>query len=114
MMQIARQAQLLLCRRDKGVSLWRILKKPPVTQLGMQSDDVTEQGGYVKVLDMELNTTTNLVASAISDDGRWLAVSDLYESKLFALQDVVSTHVALHSINNSCGIHRVATCDRNV
>ncbi len=45
---------------------------------------------YRKILDMQLETQTNLVASAISDDGRWLAVSDLYETKLFFMRDVVS------------------------
>lgn len=29
---------------------------------------------------------TNLIASAVSNDGKWLAVSDLYETKLFRLQ----------------------------
>jgi hypothetical protein len=33
-----------------------------------------------------LRVHTNLVASAISDDGRWLVVSDAYEMKLFLLQ----------------------------
>lgn len=31
---------------------------------------------------------TNLIASAVSSDGKWLAVSDLYETKLFRLQIV--------------------------
>jgi U3 small nucleolar RNA-associated protein 4 len=42
-------------------------------------------GGWEKVLDMELNVTGNLVAGEISEDGRWLAVSDMYEAKLFSL-----------------------------
>lgn len=31
---------------------------------------------------------TNLIASGISPDGRWLVVSDLYETKLFRLVSV--------------------------
>jgi U3 small nucleolar RNA-associated protein 4 len=44
--------------------------------------------GWQKVLDMDLKLQTNLVASAVSSDGKWLAVSDLYETKLFRLQKV--------------------------
>lgn len=44
-----------------------------------------EECGYERVLDMEFDTTTNISASAISGDGRWLAVSDVYEVKLFEL-----------------------------
>jgi hypothetical protein len=33
---------------------------------------------------------TNIVSVAISDDGYWLAVSDLYETKLFRLSVSVS------------------------
>lgn len=47
--------------------------------------DDPDGDGWEKVLDMELNVHTNVLASAISDDGRWLVVSDLYESKLFSL-----------------------------
>jgi U3 small nucleolar RNA-associated protein 4 len=42
------------------------------------------------VLDVELNVHTNLVASAMSDDGQWLVVSDLYETKLFSIEIDVS------------------------
>jgi len=48
------------------------------------------QAGFEQVLDMDLNVHTNLVASAISGDGKWIAVSDWYESKLFHLETLVS------------------------
>ena len=35
-----------------------------------------------------LQVQTNLVASAVSNDGKWLAVSDLFETKLFRLSSV--------------------------
>ncbi len=47
---------------------------------------------------MSLRVQTNIVASAISDDGHWLAVSDGFETKLFWLQvDVRVFHFVLHS-----------------
>ncbi len=35
---------------------------------------------------MDLNVHSNITQHEISDDGKWLAVSDLYESKLFSLR----------------------------
>ncbi|KZT06760.1 WD40 repeat-like protein [Laetiporus sulphureus 93-53] len=81
---LARKARLLLCTRDAGVSVWRILQKRDPSGF----DDVPGQNpdsSYQRVLDMDLNVSTNLVASAISDDGRWIAVADWYETKLFHL-----------------------------
>ena len=39
---------------------------------------------------MDLNVHSNITEHEISDDGKWLAVSDLYESKLFSLRTDVS------------------------
>ncbi|KAM0748661.1 WD40 repeat-like protein [Meredithblackwellia eburnea MCA 4105] len=54
---------------------------------GEEEEKEGEEGGkgWKKVLEMVLKLQTNLVASAISDDGKWLAVADLYETKLFKL-----------------------------
>ncbi|KAJ6604429.1 WD40-repeat-containing domain protein [Mycena vulgaris] len=85
--QVAREARLVCCTRDAGLGIWRILKKPnPPVEEPSALDDI-DAPGWEKVLDMELNVHTNLLASAISDNGRWLVVSDLYESKLFSLSD---------------------------
>ncbi|KAF7306724.1 WD-REPEATS-REGION domain-containing protein [Mycena indigotica] len=73
--QVAREARLISCTRDSGLELWRIPRKA--------SSD--EAAGWEKILTMDLNVHTNLLASAISTDGKWLATSDLYESKLFSL-----------------------------
>ena len=54
-------------------------------------EDPSEMGGWEKVLDMDFNVQTNIIASAISDDGRWLVVSDLYETRLFILGTEVSS-----------------------
>ncbi|KAI5119929.1 hypothetical protein M0805_000894 [Coniferiporia weirii] len=106
---VARAARLVVCTHETSVSVWRILGRARVasaleadlraaeamavdnedatggepTKRGPEGEDV--ECGYEKLLDMELDTTTNLCASAVSDDGRWLAVSDVYEVKLFEL-----------------------------
>jgi U3 small nucleolar RNA-associated protein 4 len=85
--------------------VWRIQKRPDEggvaseareMQPEMDLDDAptTEPfaGGWDKVLEMDLSVHSNIVAHEISDDGKWLAVSDLYESKLFSLRTDVSLH----------------------
>ncbi|BEJ03180.1 hypothetical protein CcaverHIS641_0103550 [Cutaneotrichosporon cavernicola] len=67
---VSRGARLVVGRKDRSVGIWRIL------------DD---ERGWEKALEMDLRLRTNLISHAISQDGQWLAVSDLYETKLFRL-----------------------------
>ncbi|KAH9487140.1 U3 small nucleolar RNA-associated protein 4-like protein [Psilocybe cubensis] len=92
--RVARSTRLVSCAREAGITVWRIHKKPEegTGVVQMQSgptDDPLETepyaGGWEKVLEMDLKVNTNITTHEISDDGRWLIVSDLYESKLFAL-----------------------------
>lgn len=85
--RVSRKQRLMLCLREAGLSVWRILKKPLDNTVEELQGDEQEpwNRGWEKVLDMELNVTGNLVAGEISEDGRWLAVSDMYEAKLFSL-----------------------------
>ena len=45
---------------------------------------------------VELDTITNICASAIPDDGHWLAVSDAYEVRLFELAAPTGDEGSLH------------------
>lgn len=90
---IAPQARLVSCMRDSRVSIWRILKKPspaPAEGEEEEMEEVPEEkendmADWEKCVEMELDVHTNLVASALSADGKWLVVADLYETKLFRL-----------------------------
>ncbi|KAJ7597673.1 WD40-repeat-containing domain protein [Mycena floridula] len=87
-LHVARTARLLSCMRESGVTVWRILEKTSSSDEEDMQDRYQEDaqgGGWEKVLEMDFKVQTNLLASAISDDGRWLVVSDLYEAKLFLL-----------------------------
>nr|XP_019007732.1 uncharacterized protein I206_07366 [Kwoniella pini CBS 10737]OCF46513.1 hypothetical protein I206_07366 [Kwoniella pini CBS 10737] len=66
----APSARLMLGRKERGVGIWKVLE---------------DEGGWEKCLEMELRLRTNLITSNISSNGKWLAVSDLYETKLFQL-----------------------------
>jgi U3 small nucleolar RNA-associated protein 4 len=85
--QVTRSTRLVSCMRDSGITVWRIPQK--LTHL-VDHDipnmpDGTNTADWEKILEMDFNVHTNLIASRISDDGRWLVVSDLYETKLFSL-----------------------------
>ncbi|KAI6134122.1 WD40 repeat-like protein [Pisolithus thermaeus] len=87
-MCVARTARLVLCMYETGLRLWRVLDIPDASLVidGMDSTtDPETRVGWENVLEMELNVHTNLISSALSDDGRWLVASDLYETKLFKL-----------------------------
>ncbi|KAF8499460.1 WD40-repeat-containing domain protein [Gautieria morchelliformis] len=86
--QVAREAKLVLCRRDTGLTIWKIKKNASPGEVGLTDLEasVNDQGdGWEKLVDMQLKTRTNLVACAIADDGSWVSASDLYETKLFRL-----------------------------
>jgi U3 small nucleolar RNA-associated protein 4 len=94
--QVARGARLVSCVRESGLSVWRISKKRgspenfhAEQEVDLDADD-EPSGGWERVLEMELTVHSNIVSHEISDDGKWLTVSDLYETKLFSLHTNVS------------------------
>ncbi|KIJ21469.1 hypothetical protein PAXINDRAFT_123248 [Paxillus involutus ATCC 200175] len=92
-LSIARRARLVSCMHETGLNVWRVLEIPSTAMVidGMDSStDPESRDGWESVLEMELSVHTNLIASALSDDGRWLVASDLYEAKLFELSKTQS------------------------
>ncbi|KAG1749712.1 WD40 repeat-like protein [Suillus paluster] len=86
---ISRRARLVASMHETGVNIWRVLGIPDSDVIvdGVDpSTDPETRTAWEKVLEMDLNVRTNLIASALSDDGRWVVVSDLYEAKLFELE----------------------------
>ncbi|EIW86524.1 WD40 repeat-like protein [Coniophora puteana RWD-64-598 SS2] len=83
----SRQARLVASMHESGVTIWRVLKTPTLDDIvqAVDNDQPEPKGGWEKALDMELNVRTNLIAIALSDNGRWLVASDMYESRLFQL-----------------------------
>ena len=104
-MRVARGARLVSCVREAGLSVWRIAKKAEPEKVMEEKyggdGDVDEEpfsGGWEKILEMDLNVNSNIIAHEISDDGRWLVVSDLFESKLFSLRINVSSFYNVHNL----------------
>lgn len=92
---IARGPRLVSYMHETGLNIWRVLNIPSTAMVIDGKDNSTDpelRVSWESMLEMELNVQTNLVASALSDDGRWLVVSDLYETKLFELCKTVSLH----------------------
>ncbi|KAH7921958.1 WD40 repeat-like protein [Leucogyrophana mollusca] len=96
-MCVARKARLVASMHETGINVWRVLDIPSADVImdGMDASNNPETRiGWENVLDMELSVRTNLVACALSDDGKWLVASDLYETKLFELVTTVrSSHL---------------------
>jgi U3 small nucleolar RNA-associated protein 4 len=99
--KVARAARFVSCAREAGISIWRIRKKVDKQEHLDREDGLEEQDflkvdaqpegpAWEKVLEMDLKVHSNIIAHDISDDGKWLVVSDLYESKLFSLRLSVS------------------------
>ncbi|KAH6917613.1 U3 small nucleolar RNA-associated protein 4 [Coprinopsis sp. MPI-PUGE-AT-0042] len=98
--QVSRSSRLVSCIREAGITVWKLAEKPPdkdaSREEGMDDDDAPLElpqadedayaGGWEKVLEMDLNVASNIATHRISDDGSWLAVSDMFETKLFKLQ----------------------------
>ncbi|KAH9049447.1 WD40 repeat-like protein [Lactarius hengduanensis] len=84
-LHLAKGARLVLSTGDTGLAVWRLPEKFSVKE-DSELAPIGKTHGWSKVLEMDLRVQTNLVASAISDDGRWLAVSDAFETKLFLLR----------------------------
>jgi hypothetical protein len=76
----------LALRRERSVGIWALPARAEVAAPVEEAAAQTEQQAWRKVLEMEMRCKSNLVALAISADGKWLAVGDLYETKLFALR----------------------------
>lgn len=92
---VARGARLVSYMHETGLNIWRVLNIPSTTMVIDGRDNSTDPDlrvSWESVLEMEFIVQTNLIASALSDDGRWLVVSDLYETKLFELSKTVSLH----------------------
>lgn len=89
-LHLAKGARLVLSTGDTSLAVWRLPEKSSVEVDSEVALDAKTHG-WCKVLEMTLRVQTNIVASAISDDGRWLAVSDAFETKLFSLRIESST-----------------------
>ena len=96
--RVAKGARLVSCVREAGLTVWKIQNKPEDKEEERDNEDVDMldvipepfAGGWDKVLEMELVVHSNIIAHEISDDGKWLVISDMYETKLFKLRMNVS------------------------
>lgn len=75
---VAPARRWIVLRREQSVGIWTV-------------EDSTS---WRKVLELELKVRSNLVATAISADGNFLAVSDLYETKLYDMRGATPKRVA--------------------
>ncbi|KAH9176958.1 WD40 repeat-like protein [Lactarius sanguifluus] len=102
-LHLAKGARLVLSTGDTSLAVWRLPEKLSVKE-DSELAPIGKTHGWSKVLEMDLRVQTNLVASAISDDGQWLAVSDAFETKLFLLRTESSIDLKpVRMLHQQCG-----------
>lgn len=87
-------------RTLQGINLWSLNAVNGSKSSGRNALNKAQE--YQKLLEMELSTQTNLISSAISDDGKWLAASDSYEVRLWRLKTSVSDDALTEMLRRSC------------
>ncbi|KAF9100320.1 U3 small nucleolar RNA-associated protein [Mortierella sp. GBA35] len=86
----SKTSRLMLCRQANSVKVWRLGKSASPVQpfsefeIGSHMDLIEPQQA---VLEMNFKDDRNLTASAMSEDGHWIAVADIEEVKLFRIDE---------------------------
>ncbi|KAI8618227.1 hypothetical protein BC830DRAFT_1109872 [Chytriomyces sp. MP71] len=90
LVSLAREARLVLARFDDHVKVWALGQS-------VESCDANHVGDKLNVIkkerliaEVKIKAITNLTASAMSDDGTLLTVSDLFSTRLFSIK--LSSH----------------------
>ncbi|KAG0224123.1 WD40-repeat-containing domain protein [Mortierella sp. GBAus27b] len=87
---ISKSNRLMLCRQTNAIKVWRLGKSASPVQpfseieIGAHMELIEPQQA---VLEMSFKDGRNLTASALSEDGHWIAVADIEEVKLFRIDD---------------------------
>ncbi|RUS34689.1 WD40-repeat-containing domain protein [Jimgerdemannia flammicorona] len=87
---VSKTKRLMLCRFTNVVKVWRLGKASAPTQpyldmdIGAHLDLVEPQQA---VLEMTMKDDRNITASALSENGMWIAVAEVEETKLFKVED---------------------------
>lgn len=86
---IAPLARMLVSFSGRTVGVWRLPERSSSDELSVSVGGASAEGaGWEKALEMELRFRTNVTTGAVSADGRWLAIADAWETKLFRVEDV--------------------------
>lgn len=80
----------IVLRREQSIGIWDLGSKESLVSLASSPSPDTaaaQQTSWTKLLEMELKVDSNLITVCISPDGRYLAFSDLYQTKLYQLHE---------------------------
>lgn len=75
----------LMLRREKSIAIWQLHEaNAEVSPLGNGMSG-TEHSLWTKVVEMQVKLKTNIVCAEISSDAQFIAVGDVFETKLYKL-----------------------------
>ncbi|KAJ3183700.1 U3 small nucleolar RNA-associated protein [Gaertneriomyces sp. JEL0708] len=86
--QITRQSRLLLARFQDHIKVWQLGRAMPVEKdpRYLRDHEKIDYQRETLMLNIKPKCATNLSASAISEDGRWIAISDMQSVRLFRVE----------------------------
>lgn len=86
-------------RREHTIAIWSLPSRAVLRDESLGAAPIAsvisgEDGQWKKIIEMQFQARTPLISHAISPDGQLLALSDLYETKLFRLHPRAEDKVA--------------------
>ncbi|ORX63923.1 WD40 repeat-like protein [Basidiobolus meristosporus CBS 931.73] len=90
LISMSKAKRLLMCRFPNSIRVWKLGKAAPPMQPYGNLEIGTDLGlieNLESLLEIKLKDENHIIASAISEDGQWIAVSDIYNIKLFRLTE---------------------------
>ncbi|KAK0538972.1 U3 small nucleolar RNA-associated protein [Tilletia horrida] len=91
---VLRQKRWIVLRREKSVAVWALTRSAVEEDIfgggfgGYEPGTAfagSEQSDWCKLLDLQPKLHSQIITAAIDPNGRFIAISDLFETKLFAL-----------------------------
>ena len=78
----------IVLRREQSIGIWDVGTPAELLAVSRAAEagEPLQHPTWNKLLEMHVKVDSNLVTLALSNDGRYLAYSDLYETKLFELK----------------------------
>ncbi|KAJ1031852.1 hypothetical protein NDA13_002238 [Ustilago tritici] len=77
----------IVLRREQSIGIWDLGSPEQLLSVAHSDLSPSHQPSWTKLVEMELKLDSNLVTLSISDNGQYLAFSDLYETKLYELKE---------------------------
>ncbi|KAE8257056.1 hypothetical protein A4X13_0g2605 [Tilletia indica] len=91
---VLKQKRWIVLRRDRSIAVWALTGSSEEDDVGMEelggggpTTTNNDEHNWTKMLDLEPRLRSQIITAAMDPTGRFLAVSDLFETKLFVFAE---------------------------